>query len=352
MAKYNIDSADMFKILADFPGQVRHAVEIGNSIQDRLPDSKIRDIFVLGMGGSAIGGDLLRTYITNLGLNNSLRIFTNRNYDIPEFLRQDSYVLASSYSGDTEETLSALDQALQITKHIYCISSGGRLEAKSAELGLPLVKIPGGMQPRCALGYSFFPMLKILMKIGALNEETIRITKAAIDETMILLEEKSKLYSEDSADNPALALAKELDGRIPLVYSSDRLDSVNLRWRCQIQENAKNAAFGNILPEMNHNEVNGFSYPAGFRSSAAVLLLEDSGDHPRTRLRFRALESMLIDQDIPVYKIFSDAKNYLARIFDLIYFGDWISYYLAINNQVDPTPIPLISKLKKYLSGQ
>lgn len=347
--KSELDKQNMFQTIKDFPTHVRKALEIGKSCPVFASPSMPKNIVVFGMGGSAIGGDLLRSYSAATRGAGHLRIEVCRNYEPPENLFNNSYVIASSYSGGTEETLSALNLASEKTNRILCITSGGELATIAEQRGYPAVIIPGGFMPRAALGYSFFPMLCVMMRIGAYNPEAIAETEAALDELLGKLDELSELYS-DTNGNPALELAVNLIGKIPVFYSaSTRIDAVNLRFRCQIQENSKQLAFGALLPEMNHNEINSFAEPADLLGRLAVVLLQDPDDHPKTKLRFDALKSIMQESSVPVYSYSGTGKHLLTRMFEIIYLADWVSYYLALLNGADPTPIPIISRLKELL---
>ncbi len=345
------DRDDMFSVIKKFPKQVKEACEIGNKCPAFKKSPKITKIVVLGMGGSAIGGDLIRSYAAaTLGADN-LQILINRNYSLPAFVDKDTHVIASSYSGNTEETLTAFDEAVKRTKNIMVISSGGELTKKAEAKKLPVIQIPGGLQPRAALGYSFFPLIYMLMRSGAFENKAVKETESAIEETQSIIEVKSKEYSRLAAQNPAVNLASKLYGKIPAIYSSiDRLDTVNLRWRGQIQENAKNAVYGNYLPEMNHNEINAWSHPDSIRKSGVPVFLTDPDDNPKIAKRFEALELILKEKGYKILKPETTGKHLLTRMFELIYLADWTSYYLALLNRVNPTPIPLIDRLKEFLA--
>ncbi|MDQ1265513.1 MAG: Bifunctional phosphoglucose/phosphomannose isomerase, partial [Bacteroidota bacterium] len=346
-----IDSSDMYGIMKGFPEQVRQAIEIGKEARLFVSKDIPKRILILGMGGSAIGGDLLRSYSSGLEGAKHLNIAVNRNYNLPGNVDSDTYIIASSYSGGTEETISAFRQAQARNLKMLCISSGGELTEIAKENDIPVIKIPGGFQPRAALGYSFFPMLQVLIRTKAYSDKAAAETETALNELLTLIDEKSAIYSDFSKSNPAIELAEKIHGKIPVIYSNSEIfDTINIRWRGQIQENAKNMAFGNLLPEMNHNEINGWSFPNWLNKKFIVLFLEDEADHPRVKIRFDALASVLSEAADDVIRIKSEARSLLARMFDLIYLADWVSFYLALLNGVDPTPIPLISKLKNILS--
>lgn len=347
-----IDKSGMKDIIKDFPNQVAEACAIGKAAPFFNDTPKKGRFLVLGMGGSAIGGDLIKAYVNSLDSAENFLIEVNRNYDIPANLKSEDNVIVSSYSGNTEETISGLKQSLKKTRHIISLCTGGTVEKISKEEGIPVVSIPAGFQPRAAVGFSFFPMLHTLLKTDFIKkEEKVQILKD-IDSTIELLKEKSAIYSDpDNAHNIAAQIAQDIYGSVPVIYSAyGIMEPINLRWRCQIQENAKNAVFGNCLPEMNHNEINSWSEPRNVLDNFTIILMQDNNDNPRTKIRFGAIEELLSASCKKMIKVESHAASSLERMFDMLYLGDWVSYYLAILNNQDPTPIPLILQLKDILS--
>lgn len=348
-----IDTGGMFDVLYNFPDQIKEAVEIGEQcpIWRQAPVSNRYAVF--GLGGSAIGGDLLRSYLAASDWGSHIDMSVHRSYDAPGWLNQDTNAIFSSYSGETEETLSAFEQVRKKTVRMLTITTGGTLGQKSVTYGVPVVNIPPGYQPRCALAYSFFPLLVAMGRYGSFDSRGVRANTRAINETVRELEGLRDLYLSKAAKNPAVALAKKLKGAMPVIYSaSDRMDAVNLRWRGQIQENAKQVAFGNLLPEMNHNEINGWQHPSGKLKNYQVILLEDSEDHVRNQIRFKALQGIIKTSVGGITTVQGTGKSLLSRMFTAIYLGDWVSYHLALENKVDPTPVPVIQKLKAKLAKE
>lgn len=336
------DPASMRKLLADFPKQVEDAVRIGHDARVRIPAGLVKNIVVTGLGGSAIGGDLLRSYLSS---EIALPFIVNRHYSLPAFVNRDSLVLVSSYSGNTEETIAAHEEAVRRKAHVICMSSDGVTARMAAKFRQTLVTLPTGYPPRAALGYSFFAPLVILGRM-----KLIRSREKDILETLELLSKKSRVFSSLDSRNPALRLAAKLNGKLPVVYSSaDKFDIVNLRWRGQIAENAKTLAFGHVLPEMNHNELVGWKVLTSVMKKIAVLMLRDSEDHPRVQLRMSLTENIIRSYAGDVVEVWSEGKSLLARTFSLIYLGDWMSFYLAVLNRVNPTPVEIIDTLKKKL---
>jgi glucose/mannose-6-phosphate isomerase len=347
------DKSDMFEVLAAFPQQIRRAVEIGTHAPYFQDKSPFRSLIFAGMGGSAIGGDLLRCCLQGYSVD-TFSVAVSRGYGLPAGVSADTAVILSSYSGGTEETLATFDAARKKTKRLMCISTGGELAARAKKGNIPSVTTPAGMQPRCAVAYSLFPVLAALMTHDALGKKATTDLSKHIKETITLLEAKQKIYSHPSARvNPVFALAEQLCGVIPVVYSSPEMEAVNMRWRGQIQENAKTMAFGNIVPEMNHNEINGWMLPSGTaapKNLFSVVMLRHDYEHARVKKRFDAMKPILKQRAKQTLEVNAEGASFLAQMMHLLYFGDWMSYWLALLNGQDPTTINDITALKKALS--
>jgi glucose/mannose-6-phosphate isomerase len=339
-----LDPSGMFERIRNFPAQVREAAAIGTSVPLPARRRAASQIVLCGLGGSAIGGDLLRSYLTD-----DLRVpfLVHRHYTLPAFVGPSSLVIISSYSGNTEETISAHRDALKRGAQLLCITSGGKTAALAARHRSPLITIPGGSPPRAALGYSFFPLLIALSRMGF-----VRNKAREIRETIALLEEKAPLYATpDPATNPALQLAEQLQGRITVLYSStEHMDAVNTRWRGQIAENAKALCFGHVVPEMNHNELVGWHVLHQQMKEMQVVFLRDRNDYRRIQIRMDISRQILREYTPHVTEVWSEGKTLLARMFSLLYLGDWVSFYLAMLHRVDPTPVRVIDHLKQELA--
>jgi glucose/mannose-6-phosphate isomerase len=334
----------MYALLTGFPGQVKEAIAIGREAHVSLPVKRIRNIIVCGLGGSAIGGDLLRSYLAD---ELAVPLMVNRHYTLPHFVGPDSLVIISSYSGNTEETNAAHREAIKRRAKILCISSNGVTAQLAQKQRTPLVTIPGGLPPRTALGYSFFPLLLALTSLGFARNKSREIR-----ETVDLLESRAALYSDPgAADNKALRLAELLQNRLAVCYSStERLDAVSTRWRGQIAENSKSLAFGHVLPEMNHNELVGWKVLGDLMKEIQVFFLRDKDDHPRVRVRIDITAGIIRTFTPHVTEVWSEGTTLLARMFSLISLGDWMSFYLAILHREDPTPVLAIDHLKRELA--
>jgi len=339
-----IDPSGMYGLIRDFPLQVEEAIDIGLSARVPRLHKGVDNIVLCGLGGSAIGGDLLKSFLAD-ELN--VPFVVNRNYTLPAFVGQRTLVLVSSYSGNTEETIAAHRQAVKKKAKVLCISSNGVTAKLARKYRQPLITIPGGLPPRAALGYSFFPLLLAMTKMGFIKSK-----RSQIRETLALLHKKSLEYADfDSAENRALQLARQLRGRIGVVYSStERFDAVNTRWRGQVAENGKSLLWGHVLPEMNHNELVGWKVLKEQMREMQVLILRDKGDHKRIKMRMDITKVILSNYTSRLTEVWSEGTSLLARMFSLVYLGDWVSYYTAILHEEDPTPVAVIDQLKNELS--
>ena len=282
------DPKGMQNLILNFPAQSTEAVAIGNAATIRMNTKDIRQIVITGLGGSAIGGDLLRAYLAE---SCPVPVIVNRHYYFPKYVGKNTLVIISSYSGNTEETVSAYRDAIKRKAKIFCITSGGEVEKIARKNKHPYITIPGGFPPRAALGYSFFPTLIALSKLGFIKNQ-----KKEISETLSLLTKLSTLYSDhNAAGNKALQLAKTLHGKLPLIYSAaDKFDTVNTRWRGQITENAKTLAFGHVFPELNHNEIVGWEVLKDLMKNMYVVILRDKDDYKRIQLRMDVTKGIIL----------------------------------------------------------
>lgn len=339
-----IDPKGMYRWVADFHAQAEEAVRIGTKAPLRLNIRGIRNIVLTGLGGSAIGGDILRSYLAD---DLKIPFVVNRHYVLPRFVDKHTLVVVSSYSGNTEETISAHKDAIRRKARVLCISTGGETARLAQKHRQAWVKIPGGLSPRAALGYSFFPLLVVFGRLGLIKPRT-----KDIKETIALLKERSALYARpDAPDNAPLQLAQRLVGKFPVVYSAvEHFDAINFRWRGQIAENAKQLSSGHVLPEMNHNELVGWKVLKALMKDMHVVFLKDGETHKRIVMREEITKLIVATYAGAVTDVRSEGKSLLARMFSLIHFGDWMSLYLAILNNEDPEPVEVIDYLKNELA--
>ena len=342
----NIDRNNMYENIINFHQQLVDGIIIGKeAFLGELALAEFESVILAGMGGSAIAGDLLRSVLLD-ELKTPFSV--HRNYGLPNHAGKGSLVICSSYSGNTEETLSAFQTALERGCHILCISTGGKLSDLAVQNNIPWLKIPAGMMPREALGLSYAPLLVISGRLGLCGDYSSKISKCAD-----LLKERQRQYQFDSKKNISMDLAEKLAGKIVVIYSGpDRFDSVALRFKGQICENAKQLAFCNVFPEFNHNELVGWELSASFTDKFIILILRDKDDHPQITRRIEAVNEIFSEKKIEVIELFSKGDSVLARIFSLIQIADFTSYYMALKNKVDPTPVNLIDYLKKSIASK
>lgn len=341
------DRHNMLGLIEAFADQCQEAKEIG--LKFALPASLKRaykNIVLTGLGGSAIGGDILRSYISDEA---GIPIFVNRNYTLPHFVNKDSLVIVTSYSGNTEETISAYKDAREKGASILAITSGGEIAKLAEGDGNPVIKIPPGLPPRCALGYSFFPLLITMAKIGIIQDKV-----KEIDEVIGLFRTmKGSMTGQavSAKENIAKTIALAIHNKFPIIYGGqDHIDSVVTRWRGQIAENAKTLSSGYVFPEMNHNEIVGWDNPARLIKDFTVIILRDIDDKERISRRMDITKQIIEKQKVKVIEVKSIGTDLLPRIFSLIYIGDFVSFYLAILNRVDPTPVDRITYFKEELA--
>jgi glucose/mannose-6-phosphate isomerase len=332
------DTQNQFKVLQETYKQVSYAWNNKFAVSS-LKNHKFSSIVFCGLGGSAISGDLLCDY-----LSGELKIpFTViRGYHLPSFVNEDTLVIISSYSGNTEETISCFEQALKKKSKIIAITSGGKIGKIAATNKLPVVNLQSGFQPRYSLGQSYFSLLKLMQELGLANEDNnvMMIIK--------LWEKRAQDYS--SENNRAVQVAKDLVGFIPVIYSSEFLTATGYRLKCQLNENAKLHAFHNSIPEMNHNEIIGWESFKEKQFNAKVIYMMDNDFHSQNLKRFETLKEMLAEQKVEVIPLSSDQASKKVRIMDLIFLSDWISFYTSVLRGFDPSEIDFIHRMKKRLT--
>lgn len=341
-----IDPSGMYDKIYNFPEQIEEAAKIGAALQ---PDTDyyndIAHVIVIGMGGSAIGGDLVRSYIAD---KVPVPFYVCRNYALPEFVNEHSLVVVSSYSGNTEETLAAFQDALNRKAKIACITSGGTVADLARENNLMLATLPKGYPPRAALGFSFIPLLHFLSKVGFIGPVDNDI--ARLVESLKILRQKYSAEIEFKK-NPARILAEKMFGKIPIIYTGPELtDAIGTRWKGQICENAKCLAFNNQFPEFNHNELVGWKVIEAYKDKIMVIYLKNDEDHDRVTSRMDIVRQVVEKLGVEVVDVNSQGDFRLGRMFSLIQLGDFASLYLALLNNVDPTPVEVIDFLKGELA--
>ncbi|MGE5228467.1 MAG: bifunctional phosphoglucose/phosphomannose isomerase [Deltaproteobacteria bacterium] len=347
-----IDASGMFAEVAGLPRQLREGYENARArlagaffgTFPAIPPAEPTGVALCGMGGSAIGADLILACITGLPVPATVV----RGYALPEWVGPEVLVIVVSYSGETEEALACAAQARARGCAPVCVSSGGSLAAFAVAEGLPLVLVPGGGQPRAAVGSLSMPLLATLEAAGLCPEHAGDVAGAAAQ-----LDADDAILAPGSPEdqNPAKALARRLLQRLAVVYGAGPTAPVARRWKGQINENAKAPAFFNELPEVDHNELMGWtSLPHVTSSTVALFLHEETGEARlarRVELTARAYEARGVATEL----VAARGASRLARLFSLVQLGDYVSCYLALMYGVDPTPVDAIQALKASLAG-
>lgn len=339
------DPQGMAMAIESFPQHCRDAMSIAERVEiDGIDLSDVRNIFVLGMGGSGVSGDIAQA-LCSPRLDKPL--ITVKDYVAPMSLGPHSLVFAVSYSGNTEETINALREAEQRNAQIIAITSGGQLERVAKSSGFPMVKIPGGLQPRAALGYLAIPLLVILDRLfpGKL--------KLDFPELFGHIEKLANELGRDreTSNNQAKRIALRLSGRLPIIYGCAGTSGVAaLRWKTQINENSKSPAYAQIFSELDHNEIVGWSNLSEIGSRAVVVILKDDQVHAQNLKRIRITKE-LIGADVGnIIEVEASGSGPMQQLFSLIYLGDFVSLYLALLYNTDPTPVDRIEDLKRMLT--
>ena len=311
---------------------------------DLPPDYRqVNKVVILGMGGSAIGGDLVNSLVA---VEAKVPILVQRGYSLPTFVDSETLLIASSYSGKTEETLTSFREALDGDSKKLVITTGGTLKAMAEEKNIPLFSFDYEAQPRAALPFSFLPILGFLQKLGFIGDRSTEVA-----EMVLVLSQLAQKINEMAplGRNQAKQLAQALHGRLTVVYGGGMLSEVAHRWKTQINENAKAWAFYEAFPELNHNAVVGYQFPPELATRLMVVLLRSPRLPERLLLRYRITSQLLKQVNIPHQFVDGYGITPLTQMMSLVLFGDYVSYYLAILNQIDPSPVEAIDFLKGEL---
>ena len=341
---YEIDKDDMYQSIWDFPENIIDAIKLSENITLKNEYLDVNNIIIAGMGGSAIGGDVVYSLIKN---EIKIPFVVNRGYDLPAWANSSTLIICSSYSGNTEETISILEEAKSLGAKVIGITTGGLLESLCKNYSFDFVNIPSGLQPRAALAFSFIPLLYILKKTSLINVEVRDWLESSVD----LIKSKREEYSQDKETNPVYQLANKLYNKLPIIYAdSTSLETVAVRLKGQICENSKILAYHSIYPEMNHNEIVGWENNEEFFSNYYVLWLMDDEMNSRNKSRKNIISEILSDLNVSQQEIKVDGNSFKERFLLLIHYGDWLSYWCAILHNTDPSPVKNIQTLKDKLS--
>lgn len=340
-----IDRSGMLGLLLDFPLQCRAALRIAGPWEPLFEKKEFKKIIFCGMGGSGIGAGIVRSYLYS---ESRLPVAVLRGYELPAYADDSALVFISSYSGNTQESLSAYAQARERGASIVAVSSDGKLREISLRDEAGFIQIPAGLPPRFALGYLSIIPLCVLAKFGLIAD--VRPEVEGMIGVLEALQRKSLHPGIGPRDNPAKYVAGKLVGKFVAIYSSfPYFDVTAKRLKDQINENAKSAAGYCCFPESAHNEISGWQNPEKILQKFAVVILRDLKANPQVLKMMDIFGRMLSGQGSGPMVIDSRGEGLLSRIFSLIYIGDFISYYLAALYGVDPGPVERIVDLKRQL---
>ncbi len=309
-----------------FPKQCKEALKLGNGIKL----NNVSQVMIAGMGGSAFPGDVLQAIA-----GDQITVTVNKDYNLPKIMDKNTLVFAISYSGNTEETISCFDEAVKRGYKVIGITAGGELEEKCREKNVEFIKVPSGIQPRNALGYLCISMLNTLQENKLVNVKLEPIVKD--------LEKMEKQLQEKGEQ-----IAETLLGKVPLIYSSQKLKCLAYGWKIRINENGKTHCFANQFPELNHNELVGYTTKT---ADFHTVMIKDKDDHQRIKKRFEITKKLIQEKGFEVTEINTIGSDLTSRIFCTLHLGDWIGYYLAVKKGINPAPVKIVEDLKKELKN-
>ena len=326
----------MDTLIDRFPAQLKEALEIGQAAILNPHDKKINKIYVAGLGGSGIGGDFVAEMVKE---ECKVPYLVGKAYTIPGYIDENTLAIISSYSGNTEETLSAFDLIEKTGAKIVCIASGGKVIARAKEAGYDYIQVPGDWpSPRACLGFSVVQQIYVLEKLGFISSTISSQIKTSIDIIK---------FDQDDIRSDAKKIAGKLYGKTPIIYTTDRMESVAVRLRQQINENAKLLCWHHVIPEMNHNELVGWKAK---RDDVAVLYLRNKDDFKRNAVRIEINKNIISKLSSTVLEVYSKGKTLPEKMLYFVNLGDWISWYMSELHGVDSIEVDVIDYLKGELA--
>ncbi len=340
-----VDSLAMWSLAAGLPEQIVAGFDAGRAVGD-LPDGdRIDSVAVVGMGGSGISGDVLAAAASGTC---PVPVVPVKTYELPRWVGPRSLVFSVSCSGDTEETLSATEAAVAAGASLVAVTGGGALARLAAEHGAPVVPVPSTIpQPRAAIGAMAVPLLVMADRLGLLPGMQDQLA-ASFDH---LARRRDQLVGSDS---PAKEVARRIGRTIPLIHGAHGLGAVAAsRWKTQVNENAKAPAFWSAQPELCHNEIAGWGqYGDMTRQVLTAIELRTADEHPQVARRFAWVSELLLEVVAEVVTVWAQGDSPIARFFDLVLVGDFVSLHLAGREGIDPGPVPVLQDLKRHLRAE
>lgn len=326
----------MKELIKNFDLQIDEAIAIGEAVKLKTNgDVDVKNIVACGLGGSGIGASFLKDSLQDT-LEIPLEVV--KSYFLPKYVGKNTLVIVASYSGNTEEAVNCFHEALKLGATIVAITSNGKVKVLCEENQIDLISIPGGLPPRACFAYSTVQLYYVLAHFGLIDQGF----KAAF-------ENASKLIKKDAKEieSASRILAEKLQDKIPVLYSSNHMESVTIRWRQQINENGKQLCWHHVVPEMNHNELVGWREK---NENLAVVFLRNANDFPSIAKRMD-LNKVVYNKYTPhIFEVWSKGSSFIERSIYLIHFGDWVSYYLSEFRGFDTTEVQVIDELKANLA--
>lgn len=339
-----LDQSGMLNHLHQFPEQCQRAWHNATDFNLSRDYLKVDNVVIAGMGGSAIGGDFVRRLTM---IENTVPVSVHRDYGLPPFVNRNTLLIFSSYSGNTEEVLSSFNESLRTPAKKMAITTGGKLKALADKERIPVLTIDYQAPPRAAFPHSFVSLLGIFHSLRLLQDKS-----ADMKESLAVMKRVEETVSEKIPldSNPAKQLAADFFGRVAVIYGAGLLSEVAMRWKTQINENSKASAFYEVFPELNHNAVVGYQFPAEARQRMMTVLLHSLSLHPRVAIRYQVTAEILSKAGMKHKSVEATGRSSLAQMLGVVLLGDYVSFYLAMLNRTDPTPVPTIDHLKSRLA--
>jgi len=325
----------MKDLIATFTKQLTEGIAIGEKANFTAPANEIRNVIITGLGGSGIGGSIV-AQVTEKEIK--IPILVNKDYFLPNYVDEHTLVIVSSYSGNTEETVQCFEIALEKRAKICCVTAGGKILEMAKKNNIDYIVIPGGRPPRSAIAYSFTQLFYVLHGYKLISDAF----KAPLKKSIELID-----HEEEHIMSEAYYLAEKLHKKIPVIYSAANYEGVAIRFRQQINENSKMVCWHHVLPEMNHNELVGWTIP---NKKLAVIFFRNEDDYNRTQARMNLTKQVVSKYTPYVFEVFSKGISQLEKTFYLIHFGDWVSWYLSEIRDIDATEVNVIDFLKGELA--
>lgn len=326
----------MNQLIERFMDQLAEGLEIGRNASIRPAAANINHIYVAGLGGSGIGADFVASFIQD---ECRLPFLVRKGYHVPAFVGPNTLAIASSYSGNTEETLISYDQIKAKGARLLCVASGGKIIDKAKADGYDYIQVPSNWpSPRACLGYSVTAQLWTLHHLGYISDRAIK----EVESSITLLRKES-----EDIKTQAKAIAGRLHHKIPIIYIEDRMEPVAVRLRQQINENSKALCWHHVVPEMNHNELVGWREK---NDALAVLYLRNDDDYSRNAVRMDINKQIISQYAGDIIEVYSKGTTMIEKSMYLVHLGDWISWYLAELRGVDALEVKVIDFLKGELA--